>query len=75
MIAKTWNSIHPLIESFICINALRRSVTRTETECIKQTLLWCKENLPELDRIIAMEKTIEALRDENDSLVAQLKGE
>jgi len=36
---------------------------------------WCSTNLPELDRILAMEKTIEAQQAEIDSLVARLKGE
>jgi hypothetical protein len=36
---------------------------------------WCEDNLPELDRVLAMEKIVESQRDEIDLLVRQLKGE
>lgn len=67
MISKTWNHLRH--------NLKKESDTIHGCQGISDTVDWCQDNLPELDRIIAMENTIESQRDEIDSLVAQLKGE
>ena len=67
MVAKTWNHLRH--------NLKKDCEGIAPCQAISDTVDWCIENLPELDRILSMEKTIEAQRDEIDSLVLQLKCE
>jgi hypothetical protein len=67
--AKTWKQVADYLSDDYDVEPIY------ETKGIRGFAEWCRDNLPELDRIYAMEKAIEAQQDEIDSLVRQLKGD
>ena len=74
MITKTWKQLGHNINRQLFTEAIASDKHVTKSG-IALMVEWCNDNLPELDRIYAMEKTIQAQQDEIDSLVRQLKGE
>jgi hypothetical protein len=74
MVTKTWKQLGHNINRQLFSDSIDSGEPVAKSG-IALMVDWCADNLPELDRIYAMEKAIEAQQDEIDSLVRQLKGD